>query len=58
MATDDNSQDMLHRLQDIREHVYRIQEKVSSAKPLELFEELRTLVALCDHAIDLEIHNV
>jgi predicted ATPase len=56
MATD-NGENMLHRLQDIREHVYRLQEKVNTSTPLALFEMLAALVALCDQAIDLEIRR-
>ncbi len=59
--TDANNRDMLHHLhhlQDIRQHVYRLQEKVNTSTPLalfEMFEMLATLVKLCDKAIDLEI---
>lgn len=53
----DDSKDMLHHLQGIREHVYRLQDKVNTATPLALFEMLATLVALCDQAIDLEIRR-
>lgn len=46
--------DMLHKLQDIRQLVYRLQEKAAST---EQFEAMRDIVLQLDEAIDAEIHR-
>ncbi|HUD64689.1 MAG TPA: hypothetical protein VMQ17_08930 [Candidatus Sulfotelmatobacter sp.] len=49
--------DMLHKLQEIRQAIYRMQEAIHNQTAMDQFNALSKVVELCDEAIDAEIHR-